>query len=74
MNISIPKQKEVEIAYEVLGCGGYCEFNVLVLGPCLQGTIFGLFGQNSSLPSKAVLLSGRIFAEAEPGLIWTDQS
>jgi len=35
MNISIPKQREAEIVYEVLGGGGgYCEFNVPVLGPC----------------------------------------
>jgi len=73
MNISIPKQKEAEIINEVLGGGGYCEFNVPVLGPCLQRTILGSVVKTAP-SSKAVLLSRRIFAEAELIRIWTNQS
>ena len=48
--------------------------NALVLGPCVYGDHFWALRLKLPLFTKAVLLSERIFAEAEPGLIWTDQS
>jgi len=50
------------------------DFNVPVLSPCLHGDHFlGSLVKTAPSP-KAVLLNGQTLAEAEPGLIWTDQS
>jgi len=56
-----------------------CEFNVPVLKPLLayEGPSFGLFWLNlhpSQYGRLCCSVSGRIFAKAEPGLIWADQS
>jgi len=48
--------------------------NVLILGPLLVWDHFLGLSAKTALSQKAVLFNGQILAEAEPGLIWTDQT